>query len=90
MVSDFPLLSIREAASAAVVSPTHVYHIFNDDLHLKPLKFHLWHKLEDQNNEKGLNSPPPSVPLTARVNPSNTQYAVMRHILFKVVCEQSK
>jgi hypothetical protein len=45
-------LSTREAASAVVVSPTLVYYIFNDDLNLKTFKFHLWHKLEDQNIEK--------------------------------------
>ena len=55
MVSDFPKLSIRKAASAVGVSPTLVYHIFTDDLHLKPYKFHLWHKLEDKDYEKRLN-----------------------------------
>ena len=53
LVSDFPQLSIREAASAVGVSPTLVYHIFHDDLYLKPYKFHLWHKLEDKDYEKG-------------------------------------
>ncbi len=47
IVSDFPQMSIRKGASAAVISPTQVYYTFNDDLHLKPFKFHLWHKLED-------------------------------------------
>ena len=55
MVSDFPKLSIRKAASAVGVSPTLVYHIFTDDLHLKPYKFHLWHKLGDKDYEKRLN-----------------------------------
>ena len=55
MVSDFPKLSIRKAASAVGVSPTLVYHIFTDDLHLKLYKFHLWHKLEDKDYEKRLN-----------------------------------
>ena len=32
-----------------------MYHIFTDDLHLKPYKFHLWHKLEDKDYEKRLN-----------------------------------
>ena len=48
LVSEFPQLSIRKAASAVGVSPTFVYHIFHDDMHLKPYKFHLWHKLEDK------------------------------------------
>ena len=55
LVSEFPQLSIRKAASAVGVSPTLVYHIFHDDLHLKPYKFHLWHKLEDKDYEKRLN-----------------------------------
>jgi hypothetical protein len=46
MVLDFPNLSIRKAASAIGISPTLAYHIFHDDLHLKPYKLHLWHKLE--------------------------------------------
>ena len=55
LVSDFVQLSIRKAASAVGVSPTLVYHILHDDLHLKPYKFHLWHKLEDKDYEKRLN-----------------------------------
>ena len=55
LVSDFPQLSIRKAASAVGVSPTLVYQIFHDDLHLKPYKFHLWHKLEVKDYEKMLN-----------------------------------
>ena len=54
MVSDFKSFSIRKAASAIGVSPTLVYHILNDDLHLKPYKFHQWHKLECQDYEKRL------------------------------------
>jgi len=46
LVSDFPQLSIRKAASAVSVSPKLVYYIFHDDMNLKPYKFHLWHKLE--------------------------------------------
>ena len=47
MVSEFPSLSIRKAASAVGVSPTLVYQIFAYDLHLSAYKFHQWHKLED-------------------------------------------
>ena len=52
MVSDFPSLSIRKAASAVGVSPTLVYQIFTDDLHLSAYKFHQWHKLEDLDYSK--------------------------------------
>jgi len=38
IVSDFPQMSIRKGASAVGVSPTLVYHIFTDDLHLKSSK----------------------------------------------------
>lgn len=55
LVSEFPNLSIRKASSALGVSPTLVYHIFHDDIHLKPYKFHIWHKLEDMDYEKRLN-----------------------------------
>ena len=55
LVSDFSQLLIRKAASAVGVSPTLVYYIFHDDRHLKPYKFHLWHKLEDKEYEKRLN-----------------------------------
>ena len=54
MVSDFETFSIRKAASAIGVSPTLIYHILHDDLHLKPYKFHQWHKLEDQDYQKRL------------------------------------
>ena len=36
MVSDFPNLSIRKAASAVGVSPLLAHNIPHDDLHLKP------------------------------------------------------
>ena len=55
LVSDFPKLSIRKAASAVGVSATLVYHILHDDLHLKPYKFHQWHKLEEGDYNKRLN-----------------------------------
>ena len=55
LVSDFPQLSIRKAASAVGVSATLVYHILHDDLHLKPYKFHQWHKLEEGDYNKRLN-----------------------------------
>ena len=52
MISEFPKLPIRKAVSAIDVSQTLVYHIIHDDLHLKPYKFHLWHKLEDTDYQK--------------------------------------
>ena len=52
MVAEFPSLSIRKAASALSISPTLVYKIYTDDLHLSAYKFHLWHKLEDKDYEK--------------------------------------
>ena len=55
LVSEFPELSIRKTAVAVDVSPTYVYHVFHDDLHLKPYKYHLWHKLEDKYYKKRLN-----------------------------------
>jgi AraC-like DNA-binding protein len=45
MVLDFPNLSIEKASSAVSISPKLVYHIFHDDIHLKPYKFHKWYKL---------------------------------------------
>ena len=45
--------SNRKVSSAAGVSPTHVFHIFHDDMHLKPYKFYLWHKLEGKDLKKG-------------------------------------
>jgi hypothetical protein len=54
MVTDFQSLSIRKAALAIGVSNTLVYHILHDDLHLKPYKFHQWHKLECGDNQKRL------------------------------------
>ena len=32
-----------------------MYHILHDDLHIKPYKFHQWHKLEYEDYEKRLN-----------------------------------
>jgi hypothetical protein len=58
IVSEFPQMSIWKGASSVGVSSALVYHIFNDDLQLKPFKFHLWHKLADQNNEKKTEFPP--------------------------------
>ena len=55
MVSDFESFSITKAASAIGVSRTLVYHILHDDLHIKPYKFHQWHKLEHEDYEKRLN-----------------------------------
>ena len=50
LITKFPSLSIRKAASAVEVSSTFVFH---DDLHLKPYKFQQWHKLEAHDYEKG-------------------------------------
>ncbi len=47
LISEFPKLSIAKCASAVGISATLTYHIVHDDLHLKPYKFHKWHKLED-------------------------------------------
>jgi hypothetical protein len=55
MIAEFPNLSIRKAAAAIQVSPTLVYTILHDDLHLKPYKFHEWHKLEDHDYGKRVN-----------------------------------
>ena len=52
IVSEFSSLSIRKASSAFGISSTLVYHILHDDLHLKPYKFHQWHKLEEPDYEK--------------------------------------
>ena len=52
MVTDFSTISIRKAASAVGVSPTLVYHILHDDLHLKPHKYQEWHKLDAHDYEK--------------------------------------
>ena len=54
MLSDFKSFSITKATSAIGVSSTLVFHILHDDLHLKPYKFHQWHKLEYQDYEKRL------------------------------------
>lgn len=55
MISEFPSLSIRKAASAVNVSPSLVYQIFTYDLHLSAYKYHQWHKLEDLDYPKRLN-----------------------------------
>ncbi len=52
LVRDFPNLSVRKAASAAGVSPTLIFTILHDDLHLKPYKLSHWHKLEEHDYEK--------------------------------------
>ena len=48
----FSTFSIRKATSADGVSPTLVYKILHDDLHLKPYKYQEWHKLEEYDYEK--------------------------------------
>ena len=53
MATDYSTFSIRKAASAVGVSPTLVYHIFHDDLHVKPYKYQEWHKLEEYDYKKG-------------------------------------
>ena len=45
-------LEIKKATSAVGVSPTLVYHILHDDLHVKPYKYQEWHKLEEYDYEK--------------------------------------
>lgn len=52
MISDFPQLSIRKASSAIGVSSTMIYTVLHDDLHLKPYKYHDWHKLEPHDYSK--------------------------------------
>jgi hypothetical protein len=52
MVTEFPKLTIRKAASAIGVSPTHIFNILHDDLHLKPYKLHNWNKLECHDYER--------------------------------------
>ncbi len=54
MVTEFPSLSIRKAASAVGVSPTLIYHVLHDDMHLKPYKYQTWHKLEVHDHEPRL------------------------------------
>ena len=53
MATDFSTFSIRKAASAVGVSPTQVYHILHDGLHVKTYKYQEWHKLEEYDYEKG-------------------------------------
>ena len=52
LISKFPSLSIRKAASAVGVFITLVFSILHSDLHLKPYKFHQWHKLEARSHIK--------------------------------------
>ena len=47
MATDFSTFSISKAASAVGVSPTLVYRILRDDLHVKPYKYQECHKLEE-------------------------------------------
>ena len=54
MIAEFPNLSIRKMSSASSVSTTLVFHILHDDLHLKPYKYHDWHKLEVHDYDKRL------------------------------------
>ena len=53
LISKFPSFSIRKAASAFGFSPTLVFNILHEDLHLKPYKFHQCHMLEAHDYEKG-------------------------------------
>lgn len=48
MVSEFPNLSLRKMASSLNISPTLVFNILHDDMHLKSYKYQTWHKLEVQ------------------------------------------
>ena len=52
MATDFETFSIGKAASAVGVSPTLVYHILHDDLHVKSYKYQECHKLEEYDYEK--------------------------------------
>ena len=57
MATDYSTLSIRKAAAAVGVSPTLVYHILHEDLHVKPYKYQEWHKLEEYDYEKMVKFP---------------------------------
>jgi len=48
LVNDNPTISTRKAASALGLSRSLILTILSDDLHLKPYKYHDWHKLEDR------------------------------------------
>ena len=48
----FSTFSIIKSASAVGFSPTLLYHILHDDLHVKPYKYQEWHKLEEYDYEK--------------------------------------
>ncbi len=52
IVSEMPNLSIRKMAQSVDISPTLIFTILHDDLHLKPYKLHKWHKLEHYDYEK--------------------------------------
>ena len=52
VISEFPNLSLRKAATLVNVSHTLVSIILHDDLHLKPYKLHKWHKLEVHDYKK--------------------------------------
>ena len=47
MATGFSLFSIKKTGSAVDVSPTLLYHILHDDLHLKLYKYQEWHKFEE-------------------------------------------
>ena len=48
MIAEFSNFSIPKATAAIKVYPTLVYTILYDDLHLKPYKFHEWHKFMEK------------------------------------------
>ena len=54
MVSYFKNFSTRKAAVAIGVSQTLILSILHDDFHFKAYKYHLWHKLEENDHEKRL------------------------------------
>jgi hypothetical protein len=57
MVSDF--LNCQSGKRHLLLFRPH--NCISDDLHLKPFKFHLWYKLEDQNYWKKAEFPPPPI-----------------------------
>ena len=52
MVSDFKNFSTRKAAVAIGVSQSFILSILHDDFHFMAYKYHLWHKLEENDHEK--------------------------------------
>ena len=48
MATDFSTFSIRKVASVVGVSPTLVYHILHEDLHVKPYIYQECHQLEEK------------------------------------------